>query len=156
MGLPPKIHIIPSPPSLLSLSVSLLAVPGGPVAFNTETQVSIIAAFKNGWEDGLRVLRERRSRLATSFLRRTAVVQNVRFLKFKDGRDGDGDEEGFEGLEDVAVGDESGFLEDVDADGTPVSRDSPILCLSGLRHKDEGHVDGCGHSVASGIWIEEL
>jgi hypothetical protein len=156
VGPPLKVHIIPPPPSLLSLSASPLTVLGGSVAFNAETKVSMVAAFKNGWEDGLRILRERRSRLAATFLRRTAVGQRVRFLKFKDGNESGDDEEGFEGLEDLKAGDEDAFFEDVDGDGTPISRDPPILCLSRLRHEDDGHVDGCGHSVAAGIWIEEL
>jgi len=156
MGPLPKIHIIPSLPTLLSISTSPLMVSDDIPAFSMEIQVSMIVAFKNGWEDGLRVLRERRSRLATSFLRGTAVGPKARFLKFKDGKDRDEEEDGFEGLEDVEVGDEGAFLEAVDGDGTPISREPPILCFSGLRSKDEGHIDGCGHSIASGIWIEEF
>lgn len=151
VGLPPKVHIIPSPPSLLSLSASPLTALGGSVGFSAETRASVISAFRNGWEDGLRVLSECRSRFSTTFFRRTALGQNIRFLKFKDGS---GDEEGFEGLEDVTAGDEGAFFEDVSRDGSPITRDPPILCLSRLSmHEDEDHVDGCGHSVASGIWI---
>ena len=156
MGPPPKVHIIPSPPSLLSLSASPLTIPDGPVAFSAEAHVSMAAAFRNGWEDGLRIFRERKSRLVTSLLRSTTVGQKDRFMKFKDGNANDEEEEGFEGLEDAKAGNDSAFLEEIDADGNPISRDPPILCLSGLRHEDKGHVDGCGHSVASSIWIEEL
>ena len=92
----------------------------------------------------------------TSLLRSTTVGQKDRFMKFKDGNANDEEEEGFEGLEDAKAGNDSAFLEEIDADGNPISRDPPILCLSGLRHEDKGHVDGCGHSVASSIWIEEL
>jgi hypothetical protein len=153
VGPPPKVHIIPSSPFLLSLSASPLAVLGDSAALNAEMRVSMIAAFKTGWEDGLRILQERRSRLATTFLRSTALGQKVRFLKFKNTSDGD-DEEGFEGLEDVKTGDEGAFLEHVEEQ----SRAAPILCLSGLGHEshDEDHVHGCGHSVAASIWIEEL
>jgi hypothetical protein len=155
-GPPLKVHIIPPLPTLLSLSISPLTASGGHVAFSPATRASIMAGFKSGWEDGLRVLRERRSRLATTFLRSTAVGQNVRFLKFKDGNEGHGDEEGFEGLAGVGSGDESMFCEAGNGDGPPISRDPPILCLHGLGHEDQGHTARCGHSVALGIWAEGL
>jgi hypothetical protein len=155
-GVPLKVHIIPPLPTLLSLSISPITALGGPVAFSPATRASITVEFKSGWEDGLRVLRERRSRLATTLLRSNAVGQNIRFLKFKDSNEGDKDEEGFEGLEDVKAGEESTFLEAGGGDRAPISRDPPILCLYGLGHEDQGHMDGCGHSVALGIWAEGL
>lgn len=147
-----KIYIIPPTPTLRSLSISPSPVPGVSDAFDTETLACIVTAFTEGWVEGLRVLQEHRSRLVRTLLRKSDQREEIMFLKFKNSQDTDGEKEGFQGLEDVGQSDENAFIE-TNREGALISMDTPVLCLSGFGQA--GHVDGCGHSVASGIWLEE-
>ena len=82
--------------------------------------------------------------MGSTFLRGPTVGLKPRFLRFSAAGGGADNDEGFEGLEDIAVGDESVFFQSDAATSTVGS--APILCLGGNR--DDGHAKGCGHSVA--------
>lgn len=140
-SVPVKIHIVPPLPTLLSISL----YPTLKTPISAETQAEIVAEFERGWEDGVRVIWERRARMKTSFVRDpTGVGAKPRFLEFRDGGDVD-EEEGFEGLGDVKI--------DVFSRGDVSSQGSPILCIYGGGPDLDIHPEGCGHSVAGAVWV---
>jgi len=131
-----KIHIVPPLPTLRSICLH----PTSRITTNPELLLLIDAEFEAGWNDGIRVIWERRGRMGSTFLRGPTGGPKPRFLKFQTGRADD--DEGFEGLDDVAMGGESVFFQpDGVASGV---RSVPILCLGG---NGDGHAEGCGHSI---------
>lgn len=145
-----KIHIVPPLPTLLSICLH----PTSRITTNPEVLPLIHAEFEAGWNDGIRVVWERRGRMGSTFLRGPTVGPKPRFLTFQTGLYGRADyDEGFEGLEDVGVGDEGVFFQpDGAASGV---RSAPILCLGGSS-LDDGHAEGCGHTIAQAILLERL
>ncbi|KAF8140465.1 hypothetical protein EV363DRAFT_1251058 [Boletus edulis] len=124
----PKVRIVPSSPTLRSLSATTSAL-------HKDKHDAIRAQFKTGWEEGLAQLTATRSRLAQSCRNGTRVM----------GIAGDqGVEEGFEGLEDVDG--EGAFY---GRDGVRNSWPVPVLCLAGAGPNSVQHVDGCGHVAGS-------
>lgn len=87
-----------------------------------------ITEFEAGWAEGIAQLAVTRARLRE-----------------------DGGREGLEGLEDVNKDDQAAFDMPVEiGDGRDVYR-APVLCLAG--DAEVGHSEGCGHAVASRIWV---
>ena len=122
-----KVRIVPSPPTLRSLSTT--------GALHKDRHDAIRTQFEKGWDEGLAQLTAIRGRLYQSW------KNGVRMMRITGGQ---GMEEGFEGLEDIDAGDafcgqdESGNVWSI-----------PVLCLAG---PDPGqHVDGCGHAAASRV-----
>lgn len=160
LSAPPKIQIVPPFPTLISLSLYPTTVTN---PITRETRDLVMAEFTKGWRDGMRVFWERRGRLGASFVRASqeALKNNaggtkVRFLKFKEAHDEDGEDGDFEGLEDVKPNDPGMFSEPVNEDGSPRLTDIPVLCIGGLDQDNESHRNGCGHSVSRGIWANQL
>lgn len=154
-SIPPKIHIVPPLPTLHSISL----YPTSNITAGPGTRARVLAEFENGWNDGLRVIWEKRGRMGTTFLRGTTVGVKPRFLKFKkDLSVSSGEvEEGFEDLEDVKSEDESIFFLSGDGNGTVTGLiNAPVLCLAGPKESVDGHASGCSHSVAWSVWEDKL
>ncbi|GLB43507.1 hypothetical protein LshimejAT787_1400190 [Lyophyllum shimeji] len=153
----PKVHIVPTLPSLRTLSLFPTSTENIPARVSPEARERILAAFEKGWNDGIRVIWEKRTRMGTSFLREPAEgVARPRFLKFREGREDEWgeQEEGMQGLEDVKVGDEEIFFRLENS--TLELGQTPVLCLCGSSVDLEGHAGGCGHAVAREIWRDTL
>ncbi|RDB28459.1 hypothetical protein Hypma_016032 [Hypsizygus marmoreus] len=154
----PKVHIVPPLPSLRSLCMHPTSIASTPVVMNAETRIRVLAEFEQGWNDGLRVIWEKRGRLGMSFTRMPEEGVKPRFLRFKTDVDavgsGKGEGEGFEGLEDVRPGDERMLFWPGGGEGSQVlwRGGVPVVCLAGSSREAEGHVEGCGHSVAWDTW----
>lgn len=131
----PKVRIVPSPPTLCSLSTTTSTL-------HKDKHDAIRAQFERGWDEGLAQLTAIRSRLYQSWKNGVRMVRIV----------GDqGMEEGLEGLEDV---DEEGAFYGRDGSGNVWS--VPVLCLAGGVPNSIYHVDGCGHAAASSVWLDHI
>ncbi|KAF8079100.1 hypothetical protein FPV67DRAFT_1404358 [Lyophyllum atratum] len=153
----PKIHIIPPLPVLQTLCLFPTPIQNTPAAIKPEARVLILSAFEKGWNDGIRVIWEKRARMGTSFSRDPVEgTPRPKFLRFRQGREEEWgvQEEGLEGLEDVGPGEREIFFRN-ESTGLDLGK-TPVLCLSGPGIGVDGHVDGCGHSVARDIWMDEL
>ncbi|KAG6813979.1 hypothetical protein H0H92_004472 [Tricholoma furcatifolium] len=157
---PPKFHIVPPLPILRSISLSPTPVES---LIPPAVRPLIAAEFERGWNDGVRVVWEIRTRLGTTFVRYHQQRNSkgiIKFLAFKDkGRNIDEDEdedwEEYEGMEDVLVGQEDIYFfrnEETHLNvGTP-----PILCLAGPDIAAHGHVPGCPHTVGRELGLESV
>ncbi|KAG6380991.1 hypothetical protein JVT61DRAFT_5386 [Boletus reticuloceps] len=127
----PKVRIVPSSPTLRSLSATTSAL-------HKDKHDAIRAQFKRGWEEGLAQLTATRSRLSQSWRNGTRMMRIA----------GDqGVEEGFDGLEDVD-GEGAFYGRDAIRNPWPV----PVLCLAGAGPNSVQHVDRCGHAAASCVY----
>ncbi|KAK0500705.1 hypothetical protein EDD18DRAFT_1145505 [Armillaria luteobubalina] len=138
VGLPQKVRIIPSAPTLRSLSIAL---PNTPVNLHGD----ILAAFERGWKDGLAQLVTRRRTILHAWVlnrRRTGTKSDkidTKVAKFDDDED---EWDGLNGLEDVEMDDlevEDRFVEECGV---------PVLCLLG-PDSEESHQTGCGHQMST-------
>lgn len=129
----PKVRIVPSPPTLCSLSTTTGTL-------HEDKHDVIRAQFERGWDEGLAQLTAIRSRLYQSW------KNGVRMMRIAGEQ---GMEEGLEGLEDI---DEEGAFYGRDRSGNVWS--VPVLCLAGGVPKSVQHVDGCGHAAASCVWLD--
>ncbi|OAX44466.1 hypothetical protein K503DRAFT_765080 [Rhizopogon vinicolor AM-OR11-026] len=125
----PKIRVVPSPPTLLSLSTSS--------SFISDTQHQAIREdFEEGWNEGLAQLAVVKSRLYQSWR------NGVRMMRMT----ADGGGHGLDGLEAIEV--ESAFH-------SHHKWDAPILCLAGSGTSGK-HVQGCSHNFAWGVWDDTI
>ncbi|KAG5652925.1 hypothetical protein H0H81_003068 [Sphagnurus paluster] len=149
---PPKVHIVPPLPTLRTLCLFPTATVHTPAGVGAVDR--ILSEFASGWNDGVRVMWEKRPRIGASFSREPAKgVPRARFLRFREGREGAWgvQEPGFEGLEDVPEGELGVFFRhEVRALG---QGDVPVLCFAGPDEDAERHAEGCGHSIARHIWV---
>jgi hypothetical protein len=128
----PKIRILPSTPSILSLATTTHSI-----AHDKHT--TIRDEFERGWIEGLAQVNAIRARLLLSW------KNGIRVVRFSN--ESHSTEDGLDGLVDVESGDEITLIGD--------TLKSPVLCLAGAG-RDGKHVEGCGHTVAWGIWKDEL
>lgn len=131
----PKVRIVPSPPTLCSLSTTTSTL-------RKDKHGAIRAQFERGWEEGLAQLTAIRRRLQQSW------KKGVRMVRISGDQ---GMEEGFEGLEDI---DEEGAF--YGRDGPENVWSVPVLCLAGEDPGRVQHVDGCGHAAASRAWLDHI
>lgn len=128
----PKIRIVPTFPTIRSLSTS----------FNTHLREehTIQREFNQGWAEGLAQLNAILNRLHQSW------KNGVRMMRVT----GDpGTEDGFEGLEDI-----DGETAFVDVLGERGLLPTPVLCLAGSK-TEALHADGgCGHEAANSVWVD--
>ncbi|KAK0466311.1 uncharacterized protein EV420DRAFT_1510980 [Desarmillaria tabescens] len=139
VDLPQKVRIIPSAPTLRSLSIAL---PNAPVNLHED----ILSAFELGWKDGLAQLATTRRRMLHVWVRRNRETEedkedkiDTKVAKFDDDED---EWDGLNGLEDVELGDlevEDRFVEECGV---------PVLCLLGPDSEDS-HQTGCGHRMST-------
>ncbi|SJL06403.1 uncharacterized protein ARMOST_09739 [Armillaria ostoyae] len=136
VGLPQKVRIIPSAPTLRSLSIAL---PNTPVDLHDD----ILSAFERGWKDGLAQLATTRRTILHAWVRRKTGTKtdeiDIKVAKFDDDED---EWDGLNGLEDVEVDDLEGEDRFVEECGVPV------LCLLGPDSEDS-HQTGCGHQMST-------
>lgn len=123
----PKIRIVPSPPTLFSLSTSSSMIS------NTQHQ-TIREDFEKGWNEGLAQLAVVKSRLYQSWRNGIQMMQIT------------ANGQGLDGLE--AINAESAFH-------SHPERDVPVLCLAGADTSGK-HVQGCGHNFAWGVWDDTI
>ncbi|KAG8219626.1 hypothetical protein J3R82DRAFT_581 [Butyriboletus roseoflavus] len=131
----PKVRIIPSPPTLRSLSTTTSTL-------HQNKHDAIRAQFERGWDEGLAQLTAIRSRLYQSW------KNGVKMMYIAGDQ---GMEEGFEGL--VDVDGEAAFY---GRDGSGNAWSAPVLCLVGGVPNSVQHVDGCGHAAASCVWPDRI
>ncbi|KAJ7508682.1 hypothetical protein B0H11DRAFT_39052 [Mycena galericulata] len=123
-----KVRLYPASPSLCSFATTLS--PSVP----PDKHAEIREQFEKGWFEGLTQLVEVRSRLYQSYRLGSTI------MKYADGDEIDGSEEGLDGLVEVTSWDDN--VQDIKA---------PVLCLVGPG-KSEAHEAGCSHSVAWTVW----
>lgn len=129
----PKIRIVPTFPTIRSLSMS----------FNTHLREehTIQTEFNRGWAEGLAQLNAVLNRLHQSW------KNGVRMMRVT----GDpGTEDGFEGLEDIDG--ETAFVNILNEQGL---LPTPVLCLAGST-PEALHTDGCGHESANTVWDDGI
>ena len=142
-----KIRILPSPPTLETLSITVAPW------VKPDKYSMLRAEFEAGWTEGMALLAVTKARL------RSSVKNGYRIMRFSSSfRFGletlqdDSLEEGLEGLEDVGP-------EDVPAFGASSQGDirlSPaVLCFSGPG-RGPNHEENCGHSVAWEVMEDDL
>ena len=131
----PKVRIIPSPPTLRSLSTTAGTL-------HKDKHDAIRAQFERGWDEGLAQLTAIRGRLYQSW------KNGVRMMHIAGDQ---GMEEGFEGLEDV-----NGEAAFYGRDGSGNAWSAPVLCLAGGIPNSVQHMDGCGHAAASCVWPDRI
>lgn len=137
----PKIRILPPLPTLTTLSMAASSI-------KPDMYPVSITEFEAGWAEGIAQLAVTRARLRASARNGVRVV---RFMEDSESDSQDGGREGLEGLEDVNKDDQAAFDMPVEiGDGRDVYR-APVLCLAG--DAEVGHSEGCGHAVASRIWV---
>ncbi|KAK0208958.1 hypothetical protein DFS33DRAFT_1306571 [Desarmillaria ectypa] len=134
--LPQKVRIVPSAPTLKSLSIAL---PNTPVNLHDD----ILSAFDRGWKDGLAQLANTRRRILHAWMQRNTSTKDdktdTKVAKFDDDED---EWDGLNGLEDVELDDlevEDRFVEECGV---------PVLCLLGPDSEDSHHT-GCGHQMST-------
>ncbi|KAF5385216.1 hypothetical protein D9615_001113 [Tricholomella constricta] len=157
LPVPPKIHIVPPFPVLRTLSLFPASTTNTSAAVSPDARIQILAEFEKGWNEGIRVIWQKRARMGMTFLRDSVEgAPKARFLKFREGREEDwgAEEEGLEGLEDVGAGGGHMFFRHENmASGLG---DVPVLCLAGRDMEAHGHAGGCGHVSARDIWRDNL
>ena len=137
----PKIRILPPLPTLTTLSMAASSI-------KPDVYPVLIAEFEAGWAEGVAQLAVTRARLRASA---SNGVRVVRFMEGSESNSQDGGREGFEGLEDINKDDQAAFDMPVETgDGRDIYQ-APVLCLAG--DAEVGHTEGCGHAVASRIWV---
>lgn len=129
----PKVRVIPSPPTLLSLCTS--------ASFITDVQHQTIREeFERGWDEGLAQLAAVKSRLYGSW------KNGVRMMRITANASGGG----YDGLE--AIEGENAFHSEEDDNA---SLSPPVLCLAGSGTSGK-HVEGCGHNIAWNVWNDTI
>jgi hypothetical protein len=134
-----KIRVLPSLPTLSSLSVTLSS------GIKPERYSAIRAEFEEGWREGIAQLAVTRGRL------RTSAGNGVRVMRICPADDPTEDieddplAEGLYGLEDVDQKDPDAFGM-VDEAGGFAGLAPPILCFAGPGRND-AHEINCGHSI---------
>ncbi|KAG6333897.1 hypothetical protein ID866_5182 [Astraeus odoratus] len=130
----PRIRVVPSPPTLRSLSTTSNT--------HLRDEHAIRIEFEQGWAEGLTRLDAVRGRLYQSWKNGVRVMYVA----------GDqSTEDGLEGLEDV--NDETIFHTIREERGI---WPAPVLCLAGSNSDTENHADGCGHAAGSRIWDDNI
>lgn len=125
----PKIRVVPSPPTLLSLSTSSSNI--------SDTQHQAIRDdFEKGWNEGLVQLAAVKSRLYQSWRNGVRVMRMT----------ADAGGHGLDGLEAIEL--ENVFH-------SHPERDVPVLCLAGPGTSGE-HVEGCSHKFAWDVWDDTI
>lgn len=125
----PKIRVVPSPPTLLSLSTSSSNI--------SDTQHQAIRDdFEKGWNEGLAQFAAVKSRLYQSWR------NGVRMMRMT----ADADGHGLDGLEAIEV--ENAFHSHPELD-------VPVLCLAGPGTSGK-HVEGCSHKFAWDVWDDTI
>lgn len=133
-----KIRILPSPPSLLTFSTSLVPTPSRLRRQDWQDE------FEIGWNAGIETIRTVWTRLAAS-----SRLGTIRLMKFDPNLP---EGEGLEGLVDANL------EEDFEWDGRP-----PIICFGDGDDDDDSddervekglpfHADGCGHALGRHEW----
>ncbi|KAG5642172.1 hypothetical protein DXG03_003533 [Asterophora parasitica] len=151
----PKIHIVPPIPILRSISLFPTSTANTPAAVKSDARDRILAEFEKGWNDGIRVIWEKRARLGATFLRGPVEgLPKSRFLMFRQGREEEWgpQETGYEGLGDVEDTAENVFFRR-EGDTSRLG-EVPVLCLAGIDVEAGEHTDGCGHAFARDIWMD--
>ncbi|KAG2154611.1 hypothetical protein DEU56DRAFT_370959 [Suillus clintonianus] len=129
----PKVRVVPSPPTLLSLSTSSAFIP--------DVQYEAIREdFERGWNEGLAQLAAVKSRLYQSW------KNGVQMMRITADASGDG----YNGLEAIEV--EDAFHSGLDDNA---SLAPPILCLAGSGTSGK-HIEGCGHNIARDVWNDMI
>lgn len=129
----PKVRVVPSPPTLLSLSTSSSFIP--------DVQYEAIREdFERGWNEGLAQLAAVKSRLYQSW------KNGVQMMRITADASGDG----YNGLEAIEV--EDAFHSGLDDNA---SLAPPILCLAGSGTSGK-HIEGCGHNIARDVWNDMI
>lgn len=152
-SVPPKTHIVPPLPTLRTLALFPAPTATTPTAVPPDARMRIRAAFERGWSDGLRVLWEKRARMGATFVR--GPVEGLRRARFLQFREGQAQDAGFEGLEDVGPETQDVFFRGGGGE-TAEQGSAPVLCLAGSGDEADGHASGCGHGVARNIWKDRL
>ncbi|KAG1749771.1 uncharacterized protein EDB91DRAFT_764402 [Suillus paluster] len=129
----PKVRVVPSSPTLLSLSMSSSFIS------NVQHQ-TIREDFEKGWNEGLGQLAAVKSRLYQSW------KNGVKMMCITADAGGDG----YDGLE--AIGVENAFHSERDASA---SLAPPILCLAGPGTSGK-HAEGCSHNIAWNVWNDKI
>ncbi|KAG1760342.1 hypothetical protein EDD22DRAFT_81932 [Suillus occidentalis] len=129
----PKVRVVPSSPTLLSLCTS--------ASFITDVQHKTIREeFEKGWNEGLVQLAAVKSRLYASW------TNGIRMMRITADASGGG----YDGLE--AIEGENAFHSTQDDNE---SLAPPVLCLAGPGISGK-HVEGCGHNIAWNVWNDTI
>lgn len=128
----PKVRIVPSPPTLCSLSMTISTL-------HKDKHDAIRAQFERGWDEGLTQLTAIRNRLYRSWRNGVRMMRSA------------SDQGMEEGLEDI---DGEGAFYGRDGSGNVWS--VPVLCLAGGVPDSVQHVDGCGHAAANCVWPDRI
>ena len=137
----PKIRVLPPLPTLTTLSMAASSI-------KPDMYPILITEFEAGWAEGVAQLAVTRARLRASA---SNGVRVVRFMEGSESTSQDVYREGLEGLEDINKDDQAAFDMPVEIDhGRDIYR-APVLCFAG--DAEVGHSEGCGHAVASRIWV---
>lgn len=129
----PKVRVVPSSPTLLSLCTSASSI--------TDVQHQTIREeFEKGWNEGLVQLAAVKSRLYASW------TNGIRMMRITADASGGG----YDGLE--AIEGENAFHS---AQDDNESLAPPVLCLAGPGISGK-HVEGCGHNVAWNVWNDTI
>ena len=137
----PKIRVLPPLPTLTTLSMAASSI-------KPDIYPILITEFEAGWAEGVAQLAVTRARLRASA---SNGVRVVRFMEGSESNSQDACREGLEGLEDIN-NDQAAFDMPVEiGDGRDIYR-APVLCFAG--DAEVGHSEGCGHAVASRIWVD--
>ncbi|KAG0704413.1 hypothetical protein DFH29DRAFT_801905 [Suillus ampliporus] len=129
----PKVRVVPSLPTLLSLSTSSSFIP------DVQHQ-SIREDFEKGWNEGLAQLAAVKSRLYQSWR------NGVKMMRIT----ADAGGVGYDGLEAIEV--ENAFHSERDASA---SLAPAILCLAGPGTSGK-HMEGCNHNIAWNVWNDTI
>lgn len=131
-----KIRILPSPPSLSSLSITISPL------VKEDKYPMIRAEFEAGWAEGVAILAVTKARL------RTSARNGFRIMRSSPDRV-EGLEEaeiGLDDLEDVKADDDEAFGSATEEGANSMALSPPVLCFAG-PHRDGLHQRDCGHSV---------
>lgn len=129
----PKVRVVPSSPTLLSLCTS--------ASFITDVQHQTIREeFEKGWNEGLVQLAAVKSRLYASW------KNGIRMMRITADASGGG----YDGLE--AIEGENAFHS---AQDDNESLAPPVLCLAGPGISGK-HAEGCGHNIAWNVWNDTI
>ena len=142
-ALPEKIRVVPPIPTIAGFAITVPMLSPAQESFEADAQ-KVREAFARGWEEGLHMISETRTRIRNSWARLNAVVYRMDPEDYT-ATPTTGNRSVLHGLRKVED------IREFDFKPPPC----PVLCLVGPS-KHEDHPEGCSHRVAWSAWPDDL